>query len=195
MLIRLNYKERTAKVRSFICIEKFFELPIHCKSRIDVKEDNVSRREEYESKTELLIQPIVDEKGFELVDVEYVKEGSNWYLRAYVDKAGGITINDLESVSRQLSDKLDEEDFISDAYILEVSSPGLGRPIKKDKDFDRNIGNEIEIHLYRAIDGQKQYVGLLKSYNKETVVIENEDGSERNIDRANISLVREYIEF
>ena len=99
----------------------------------------MSRREEYEMKTEALITPIVDEKGFELVDVEYVKEGSNWYLRAYVDKEGGITINDLESVSRILSDKLDEEDFISDAYILEVSSPGLGRPLKKDKDLtDRN---------------------------------------------------------
>ena len=123
----------------------------------------MSRREEYEMKTEALITPIVDEKGFELVDVEYVKEGSNWYLRAYVDKEGGITINDLESVSRILSDKLDEEDFISDAYILEVSSPGLGRPLKKDKDFDRNIGNEIEVHLYRAVDRQKQLVGLLKS--------------------------------
>ena len=118
----------------------------------------MSRREEYEMKTEALITPIVDEKGFELVDVEYVKEGSNWYLRAYVDKEGGITINDLESVSRILSDKLDEEDFISDAYILEVSSPGLGRPLKKDKDFDRNMGNEIEVHLYRAVDRQKQLV-------------------------------------
>lgn len=155
----------------------------------------MSRREEYELKTEALIQPIVDEKGFELVDVEYVKEGSNWYLRAYVDKPGGIMINDLEAVSRQLSDKLDEEDFISEAYILEVSSPGLGRPIKKDKDFDRSIGKEVEIHLYRAIEGNKQYVGLLKSYDKETITIENEDGSETSIDRVNVSLVREYIEF
>ena len=138
----------------------------------------MSRREEYEMKTEALITPIVDEKGFELVDVEYVKEGSNWYLRAYVDKEGGITINDLESVSRILSDKLDEEDFISDAYILEVSSPGLGRPLKKDKDFDRNMGNEIEVHLYRAVDRQKQLVGLLKAYNADTITIENEDGSE-----------------
>lgn len=155
----------------------------------------MSRREEYEAKTEALIQPIVDEKGFELVDVEYVKEGSNWYLRAYVDKPGGILINDLESVSRELSDKLDEKDFIADAYILEVSSPGLGRPIKKDKDFNRNMGKEVEIHLYRAIDGVKQYVGLLKSYDKETITIGNEDGSESIIDRVNVSLVREYIDF
>ena len=143
----------------------------------------MSRREEYEQKTEALLLPIVEEKGYELVDVEYVKEGSNWYLRAYVDKEGGITINDLEAVSRKLSDLLDEEDFISDAYILEVSSPGLGRPLKKDKDFDRSIGEEIEIHLYRSIDGNKQYVGLLKSYNKETITIETEDGDEINVDR------------
>ncbi len=155
----------------------------------------MSRREEYEMKTEALITPIIDEKGYELVDVEYVKEGSNWYLRAYVDKPGGITINDLESVSRILSDKLDEKDFINEAYILEVSSPGLGRPMKKDKDFDRNIGNEIEIHLYRAIERQKQYAGLLKAYDKETITIENEDGSETIIDRVNVSLVRPTIDF
>ena len=98
-------------------------------------------------------------------------------------------------MSRKLSDLLDEEDFISDAYILEVSSPGLGRPLKKDKDFDRSIGEEIEIHLYRAIDGNKQYVGLLKSYDKEKITIEDEDGSEINIDRVNVSLVRLTIDF
>ena len=155
----------------------------------------MSRREEYEQKTEALLLPIDEEKGYELVDVEYVKEGSNWYLRAYVDKEGGITINDLEAVSRKLSDLLDEEDFISDAYILEVSSPGLGRPLKKDKDFDRSIGEEIEIHLYRSIDGNKQYVGLLKYYNKETITIETEDGDEINVDRTNVSLVRLTIDF
>lgn len=155
----------------------------------------MSKRTDYEAKTEALIQPIVDEKGYELVDVEYVKEGSNYYLRAYVDKAGGITIDDLEGVSRILSDKLDEEDFISEAYILEVSSPGLGRPFKKDKDFDRNIGKVIELHLYRAINGEKQWIGLLKSYDKETITIEDENGDEKVIDRADTALVREYIEF
>lgn len=155
----------------------------------------MSRKEEYESKTEALLIPILEEKGYEMVDVEYVKEGSNWYLRAYVDKPGGITINDLESVSRQLSDLLDEEDFISDAYILEVSSPGLGRPLKKDRDFDRSIGEEIEVHLYRSLNGNKQYVGLLKSYDKDTITIEDEDGSEINLDRVNVSLVKLTIDF
>ena len=152
----------------------------------------MSRREEYEAKTEALLIPILEEKGYEMVDV---KEGSNWYLRAFVDKPGGITINDLESVSRRLSDLLDEKDFISDAYILEVSSPGLGRPLKKDRDFDRSIGEEIEVHLYRSLNGNKQYVGLLKSYDKDTITIEDEDGSEINLDRVNVSLVKLTIDF
>ena len=122
----------------------------------------MSRREEYEAKTEALLQPMVDERGFELVDVEYVKEGSNWYLRAFIDKPGGISIDDIEPISRELSEKLDQEDFISDAYILEVSSPGLGRPLKKDKDFVRSIGEEIEIHLYRSYKQTKRICGNLK---------------------------------
>lgn len=155
----------------------------------------MSKRVDYETKTEKLLIPILEEKNFELVDVEYVKEGGTYYLRAYVDKPGGITINDLEGVSRILSDRLDEEDFIDDAYILEVSSPGLGRPFKKDKDFDRNIGNVVEIHLYKAINGEKQKIGLLKSYDKETITIEAENGEESRIDRTGVALVREYIEF
>ncbi len=112
----------------------------------------MSKREDYENRTEKLLEPIVAEHEFEIVDVEYIKEGSNWYLRAYIDKPGGITIDDLEMVSRALSDKLDEEDFISDAYILEVSSPGLGRPLKKEKDFKRSMGEEVEVFLYKAIN-------------------------------------------
>ncbi len=155
----------------------------------------MSKKTDYEEKTEALIQPIVDEKGYELVDVEYVKEGSQYYLRCYVDKEGGITIDDLEGVSRILSDKLDEEDFISEAYILEVSSPGLGRPFKKDKDFERNIGKVIEIHLYRAVSGQKQLTGQLTAYDKNRIVIQDENGTEQTIDRADTALVKEYIEF
>ena len=155
----------------------------------------MSKKESYEKRAEVLLLPIITANGFELVDVEYVKEGSNWYLRAFIDKPGGITINELEGVSRKLSDLLDEEDFISDAYILEVSSPGLGRPLKKDRDFDRSIGEEIEVHLYRSLNGNKQYVGLLKSYDKDTITIEDEDGSEIALDRVNVSLVRLTIDF
>ena len=157
----------------------------------------MSRREEYEAKTEALLQPMVDERGCELVDVEYVKEGSNWYLRAFIDKPGGISIDDIEPISRELSEKLDQEDFISDAYILEVSSPGLGRPLKKDKDFVRSIGEEIEIHLYRAINKQKEFVGILKEFNKEenTFTVELEDGEETVFNRADVALVRLTFDF
>ena len=157
----------------------------------------MSRREEYEAKTEALLQTMVDERGFELVDVEYVKEGSNWYLRAFIDKPGGISIDDIEPISRELSEKLDQEDFISDAYILEVSSPGLGRPLKKDKDFVRSIGEEIEIHLYRAINKQKEFVGILKEFNKEenTFTVELEDGEETVFNRADVALVRLTFDF
>ena len=156
---------------------------------------HLSKREEYEARAEKLLEPIMEENHFELVDVEYVKEAGNWYLRAYVDKEGGITLDDCELVNRAWSDLMDENDFIPEAYILEVSSPGLGRPLKKDKDFDRNMGNEIEVHLYRAVDRQKQLVGLLKAYNADTITIENEDGSETDIDRVNVSLVRPTIDF
>ena len=127
----------------------------------------MTRRETYEAKTEELLQPLVDAHGFELVDVEYVKEAGNWYLRAYIDKPGGIAVDDCEVISRALSDKLDEEDYIEDSYILEVSSQGLGRPLKKDKDFQRSIGKEIEVRTFRAIDKQKEFTGILKEFNKD----------------------------
>ena len=91
----------------------------------------MAKRETYEQKTEEILLPIIERNGFELVDVEYVKEGGNWYLRAYIDKPGGINVDDCEMVSRELSDILDEKDFIDEAYILEVSSPGLGRPLRR----------------------------------------------------------------
>ena len=138
----------------------------------------MSKKDLYESKTEELVTPLIEQNNFELVDIEYVKEGSNWYLRVYIDKPGGINVDDCELISRALSDKLDEEDFIDDAYILEVSSPGLGRPLKKDKDFERSLGEDVEIKLYRMKDGTKDYRGFLKSYNKEEIVIEDNYGEE-----------------
>ena len=99
----------------------------------------MTKRESYEQKTEELVMPIIEANHFELVDVEYVKEGGTWYLRAYIDKPGGITVDDCEIVNRALSDLLDEKDFMEDSYILEVSSPGLGRPLKKERDFERSL--------------------------------------------------------
>lgn len=155
----------------------------------------MSKREIYEQKTEELLLPIIEEHQFELVDVEYVKEGSNWYLRAYIDKPGGINVDDCEIVSRRLSDLLDEKDYIEDAYILEVSSPGLGRPLKKEKDFVRSIGEEIEIRTYRAINREKEFTGVLKSFDKDTIVIELEDNEIMEFARDNVALVRLAFDF
>ena len=155
----------------------------------------MTKREEYELKTEQLLLPLIEENNFELVDVEYVKEGGNWYLRAYIDKDGGISVDDCELVSRALSDLLDENDFIPDSYILEVSSPGLGRQLKKEKDFQRSIDKEVEIKLYKAIDKQKEIVGLLVAYDDETLTIELEDESTINVSRSNIAIVRLAFDF
>lgn len=154
----------------------------------------MSKRDLYESKTEELVMPLIEQNNFELVDVEYVKEGSNWYLRVYIDKPNGINVDDCELISRALSDKLDEEDFIDDAYILEVSSPGLGRPLKKDKDFERSLGEDVEIKLYRMKDGTKDYRGFLKSYNKDEVVIEDNE-EELTFKRSEIALIRLALDF
>ena len=155
----------------------------------------MSRREEYEQKTEKLLEPVVSGFGFELVDVEYVKEGGTWYLRAYIDKPGGITVDDCEAVSRAFSDILDEKDYIADSYVFEVSSPGLGRPLKKEKDFARSLGEEVEIRTYRAVDRQKEFEGILKDYDENTVTIVYEDGTEQTFDRSEIALIRLALDF
>ena len=155
----------------------------------------LSKREQYEQKTEELLLPIVENHGFELVDVEYVKEGGTWYLRAYIDKPGGIAVDDCEVVSRAFSDILDEKDYIDDTYIFEVSSPGLGRPLKKEKDFKRSLGEEVEIRTYRAIDRQKEFIGLLKAYDQDTITIEYEDETTQVFNRSDIALIRLAFDF
>ena len=155
----------------------------------------MSKKEVYEQKAEALLLPIIEANNFELVDVEYVKEGSNWYLRAYIDKEGGISVDDCEVVSRAFSDKLDEEDFIDDAYIMEVSSPGLGRPLKKDKDFKRSVGEEVEIRLYRAQNHQKEFTGILKAWDADTVTIVTDTEEEQTFARADIALIRLAFDF
>lgn len=155
----------------------------------------MSKASVYEAKTESLIMPILDRMNFELVDVEYVKEGGTWYLRAYIDKEGGITVNDCEDVAREMNVLLDEEDFIPDAYVFEVSSPGLGRPLKKEKDYIRNMGKEIEIRTYKAINRCKEFYGLLRAYDKDTVTIETEDGETIIFNKSEIALIRQAIDF
>lgn len=155
----------------------------------------MSKRESYEQKTEAILLPILQKNGFELWDVEYVKEGGTWYLRAYIDKPGGILVDDCEVVSRELSDLLDEKDFIEEAYILEVSSPGLGRPLKKDRDFEKSLGKEVEIRTYRMIEGQKEFRGILKEYDKHTVTIEIDSARMQIFDKKEIALIRLAFDF
>ena len=155
----------------------------------------MSKKEVYEQKTEEILLPIVEEYGFELVDVEYVKEGGTWYLHTYIDKEGGISIDDCEKVSRRLSDILDEKDYIDDTYIMEVSSPGLGRPLKKEKDFKRSLGKEVDIRTYRMIDKQKEFTGILKDYDKDTVTIELENETLKTFEKGDIALIRLAFDF
>jgi len=164
----------------------------------------MSRTADYEAKTESLLEPIAAKFNVTIYDVEYLKEGSDYILRAYIDKEGGVSINDCEAVSRALSDILDENDFIADAYILEVSSPGLGRQLKKDKHLKKSIGEEVEIKTYKplAVSGlkpAKEFSGTLKSFDSEKIIIETEDNEiedkEMIFNRGDIATVRLKFEF
>ena len=155
-------------------------------------------KKQIETTCEELVLPIIEERGFELVDVEYVKEGSNYYLRVYADKEGGITIDDCVDVSRALNPKLDAYDKeFKDPYILEVSSPGLLRPLKKDKDFARNLGKMLEIKLFKPLEGSKvkEFEAELKEYDEKTITVLNEEDEETVIDRGNLALVRLAFDF
>ncbi len=143
-----------------------------------------------EKKVEALLTPILEEKNFELVDIEFVKEGPNWYLRIYIDKEGGITIDDCEYVSRALDVKLEENDPIEQAYILEVSSPGLDRPLKKESDFEKYAGEIVDIKLYKAFEGSKEYQGALKGLLDNVVTIIDENEKEISFDRKDIASIR-----
>ena len=149
----------------------------------------MSKRETYEARTEELITPILERMHFELVDVEYVKEGGTWYLRAYIDKEGGITVNDCEAVAREMNEILDREDFVEDSYGFEVSSPGLGRPLKKEKDYVRSI------RTYRAINREKEFYGILSAYDESTVTIETENGEKMTFEKPDIALIRLAFDF
>ena len=154
----------------------------------------MSRREDYETKTEQLLAPIAEANQVSIYDVEYVKEGSDYYLRAYIDKPEGVNIQDCENVSRALSDALDEKDFIPDAYILEVSSPGLGRTLKKDKHLQASIGQEVEIKLFKPIDKCKEFAGTLESFDAGTIVIRDGENT-RTFERPDVALIRLAFDF
>lgn len=149
----------------------------------------MATKKDVEMITEKLLEPILSEHGFECVDVEYVQEANNWFLRIYLDKPEGITVNDCEIVSRSLGKALDEKDPIKDPYILEVSSPGLDRPLKKDKDFERHTGDLVELKLFKVLKGTKEYSGILLGYTADTVTLDVED-SEITFLRKDIAIIR-----
>jgi len=155
----------------------------------------MTKKEIYENKTETLITPLIKANNFELVDVEYVKEGSTSYLRVYIDKEDGITVEDCTLLSRAFNLILDTNDYIDDTYIFEVSSPGLMRPLKKDKDFQRNLGKQVEVRLFKSLDKQKEFEGELKSFDKDNITVMMEDEKEITFKRIDIALVRLAFDF
>ncbi len=124
-----------------------------------------------------MAEPVVLENGLELIDVEYVKEGAEWYLRLFLDKEGdeGVDLDDCELISRKLSDLLETADPIAQAYRLEVSSPGIERPLKRTKDFQRFQGEKVQIKTFSDVEGKKQFIGILGETTEETVIIEVEN--------------------
>lgn len=123
-----------------------------------------TKKEIYEQKAEALVLPIIEKSGVELVDVEFVLEDGIYYLRVLIDKEGGITFEDCKRVNNPFSKLLDEVDFIEESYMLEVGSPGLGRALKKERDFQRNLGREVEIRTYQKVNKSKDFVGLLEAW-------------------------------
>lgn len=142
-----------------------------------------------------LAEPIVRQHSYELVDVEFIKEGANWYLRIYIDKPNGITIDDCQTVSEELGEKLDKVDPIEQSYFLEVSSPGLERPLKKERDFEKYKGETVEVKLFEAVDGKKIFEGELLGLIDNNVSIKPLKGEDLSFERDKVALVRRVIKF
>ena len=142
--------------------------------------------------------PIVADLGLELVDVEWVKEASHWYLRLYIDKPGGVTLDDCEAVSRAVSERMDAVDPIPEQYLFEVSSPGLERPLKKDADFARFVGQMVEVSTYAAVEGQRRWRGELLGLANGLVRLRVAEGKgktrELAIEKAQVAKARLYVE-
>lgn len=154
----------------------------------------MSKKEDIERKTEELLAPIAAERGVVVYDVEFVKEAGEWFLRAYIDKEGGVNITDCVDVSHALSDVMDEKDFIEEAYTLEVSSPGLGRQLKKDRHFEYSLSQEVELKTYKPVNGCKEFSGILKAYDSENVTITIQ-GQDQVFGRKDISVIRLALDF
>lgn len=142
-----------------------------------------------EEKVEKKLEPIINNLGYELFDVEYAKEGKNYFLRIFIDNETGINLDDCEKVNNAITDILDEEEYIKEQYFLEVSSPGIERVLRKDKHLQKNIGKQINIKLFRKDEnGNKEYIGYLKDFNDQTIKIEED--KEIDIERKSISQIK-----
>ncbi len=140
-----------------------------------------------EEKVESLIKPKIENIGYELYDVEYSKEGKNYYLRVFIDKPEGIDLTDCEKVNDEINDILDEANYIKEQYFLEVSSPGIERILRKDKHLEKNIGTEINVKLFKKDEnGNKEYQGILKSFNENEIELEEDI----KIERKNIAQIK-----
>ena len=142
-----------------------------------------------EEKVESLLKEKIESIGYDLYDVEYAKEGPNYFLRIFIDKPEGIDLEDCEKVNNEIMEKLDEADYIKDQYFLEVSSPGVERVLKKEKHLEQNIGNEVQIKLFKKDEnGKKEYQGTLKAFDENTITIEQDQ--EISIERKNIAQIK-----
>ncbi|ATD30562.1 ribosome maturation factor RimP [Macrococcoides bohemicum] len=147
-------------------------------------------------RVEEIVAPIVESLGFELVDVEYVKEGPDYYLRIAIDKPGGIDIADCALASEHISEVMDKEDPITEAYFMDVSSPGAERPLKKEKDYENAVGNNIYVKLYEPIAGDKEWIGILEQYNEDFITINAKIKTRTKtieIDRKKIAKIRRAV--
>lgn len=142
-----------------------------------------------EERVESLLESTINDLGYELYDVEYAKEGKDYFLRIFIDKESGIDLNDCEKVNDGINDLLDKADYIKEQYFLEVSSPGIERILRKDKHLEANIGILIEVKLFKAIENKKVIQGILKEFNKEMIVLETEEGN-IEISRKDISVIK-----
>lgn len=143
-----------------------------------------------EEKVEKLVEPIIEKIGYDLYDVEYAKEGKNYFLRIFIDNEKGIDLNDCEKVNDSITDILDEANYIKEQYFLEVSSPGVERTLRKDKHLRQNIGQQINIKLFKKDEnGKKEYLGKLKEFDELKIIIE-QDENEIQIERKNISQIK-----
>lgn len=147
-----------------------------------------------EEKVEQLVKDPIEKLGYSLYDVEYVKEGPEYYLKIYIDKESGIDLNDCEKVSNEINEILDKADYIKEQYYLEVSSPGIERKLRKDKHLEQNISKNVEIKLFKKDNnGKKEYIGKLKAFNQEEIIIETD--KEITIERKNIAQIKTIYEW